>query len=96
MEKKFKLFSGTNSKYLANKVVNDNFIISKSRLDKFEDGEFCPVLEESVGDYNVFIIQSLFMPCSNLMELMLMCDACKRASAKNIIAIIPYMGWAFL
>lgn len=94
MSKKFKLFSGTNTMYLADKVENSDFKLSKYDFKVFSDGEFCPTLEESVRDYNVFLIQSIFAPCSNLMELILMADAAKRASAKSIIAIIPYMGWA--
>jgi ribose-phosphate pyrophosphokinase len=94
MEKKFKLFSGTNTRYLAEKVENESIKLNKSKFETFSDGEFLPTLEESVRDYNVFIIQSIFAPCSNLMELLLMCDAAKRADAKHIIAIIPYMGWA--
>lgn len=95
MGKKFKIFSGSKSNYLAKKVVDEYGIeLNKSRLKVFADGEFCPHLDESVRGFKVYILQSIFTPCSNMMELMLMTDAAKRASAKEVIAIIPYMGWA--
>jgi ribose-phosphate pyrophosphokinase len=96
MNKKFKIFSGSNTEYLAKMVISNDseLILSKSNLIKFSDGEFVPILQESVRDEVVYIIQSLFSPCSNMMELMLMTDAAKRASATEVIAIIPYMGWA--
>lgn len=95
MSKKYKIFSGSNTRYLAEKITkHNNLTLSDVKLVKFSDGEFQPQLEESVRDYNVYLIQSLNSPCSNLMELLLMADASKRASAKNITAIIPYMGWS--
>ncbi|HNF30593.1 MAG TPA: ribose-phosphate pyrophosphokinase, partial [Chitinophagaceae bacterium] len=61
---------------------------------KFSDGEFQPIFLESIrGDY-VFLIQSTFAPTENLMELLLMIDAAKRASASRIVAVIPYYGFA--
>ena len=96
MNTKFKIFSGSNTKYLAKKVVDSDvdLTLSNSKLITFADGEFVTILDESVRDEKVYIIQSLFSPCSNMMELMLMTDAAKRASANEVVAIIPYMGWA--
>lgn len=96
MNPKFKIFSGTNTKYLAKKVVSNDIelTLSNSKLITFADGEFVPILEESVRDEKVYIIQSIITPCSNLMELLLMTDASKRASANEVVAIVPYMGWA--
>src|SRR5690606_28473548 len=61
---------------------------------RFSDGEFQPSFEETVRGADVFIIQSTFPPADNLMELLQMVDAAKRASAKNIIAVMPYYGYA--
>ena len=68
--------------------------IGKINIQKFSDGEFQPVFLESIrGDY-VFLVQSTYAPTDNLMELLLMIDAAKRASARHITAVIPYFGWA--
>ena len=63
-------------------------------IAEFSDGEFQPSFDESVRGADVFIIQSTTPPSDNLMEMLLMIDAAKRASAKNIVAVIPYFGWA--
>ncbi len=63
-------------------------------MSKFSDGEFQISYEESIRGNDVFIIQSTFPPSDNLMELLLMVDAAKRASAKRIVAILPYFGFA--
>ena len=63
-------------------------------LQKFSDGEFTSVYNETVRGCDVFIIQSTCPPSDNLMELLLMVDAAKRASAKKINVVIPYFGWA--
>ena len=91
----FKVFSGTNSRYLAEKICNNlQCPLGKMKIQHFADGEFSVAYEESIrGDY-VFLIQSTFPNSDNLMELLLMVDAAKRASAKSIIAVIPYFGWA--
>lgn len=60
----------------------------------FSDGEFQPAFEESVRGRRVFIIGSTFPSADNLMEMLLMCDAAKRASARHITAVMPYFGWA--
>ncbi len=61
---------------------------------EFSDGEFQPSFEETVRGGRVFLIGSTMQPAQNLIELLLMCDAAKRASAKHITAVIPYFGWA--
>ena len=63
-------------------------------IQYFADGEFSVAYEESIRGAHVFLIQSTFPNSDNLMELLLMIDAAKRASAKYIIAVIPYFGWA--
>ncbi len=95
MQSNIKIFSGSGSQYLANKIAEKFGIpLGDSVTQKFSDGELQPVLNESVrGDY-VFLIQSTFAPSDNLMELLLMIDAAKRASAYKVIAVMPYYGYA--
>lgn len=91
----FKVFSGTNSKYLAEKICTSlGCELGKLQITHFADGEFAVSYEESIRGRDVFLIQSTFPNSDNLMELLLMIDAAKRASAKSIIAVIPYFGWA--
>ncbi len=95
MDPSAKLFAGTGSKELAQKIADQFGVkLGKVSITKFSDGEFQPVFMESIrGDY-VFLIQSTCAPTDNLMELLLMIDAAKRASAYKIIAVIPYYGYA--
>ncbi|MDR1004497.1 MAG: ribose-phosphate pyrophosphokinase [Prevotellaceae bacterium] len=89
------VFSGTSSKYLAEKICS--FLghpLGKMNITHFADGEFAVSYEESIRGAHVFLVQSTFPNSDNLMELLLMVDAAKRASAKSIIAVIPYFGWA--
>lgn len=90
-----KIFSGTGSKQLAETIARRfGAPLGRVNIQKFSDGEFQPVFLESIrGDY-VFLVQSTFAPMENLMELLLMIDAAKRASAYKIIAVIPYYGFA--
>ncbi len=90
-----RLFTGSHSKYLAEKIADD-YGQNLSRLDlfKFSDGEMQPVIQESVRGSYTFFIQSTFTPSDNLMELLLMIDAAKRASSGYITAVIPYFGYA--
>jgi len=90
-----KIFSGTGSKELAAKIAKQfGAPVGKINIQKFSDGELQPVFLESIrGDY-VFLVQSTFSPSENLMELLLMIDAAKRASAYKIIVVIPYYGYA--
>jgi ribose-phosphate pyrophosphokinase len=90
-----KIFSGENSKYLASKIA-DFYGNPLGDVDvfRFSDGEMQPVINESVRGAYVFFIQSTFAPSENLMELLLMIDAAKRASAGYITAVIPFYGYA--
>ncbi|KAA6334011.1 Ribose-phosphate pyrophosphokinase [termite gut metagenome] len=89
------VFSGTNSRYLAEKICNNlECPLGNMNITHFADGEFAVSYEESIRGSHVFLVQSTFPPSDNLMELLLMIDAAKRASAKSIIAVIPYFGWA--
>ncbi|MDR0546712.1 MAG: ribose-phosphate pyrophosphokinase [Dysgonamonadaceae bacterium] len=91
----FKVFSGTSSRYLAEKICNQlECPLGQMKIERFADGEFSVSYEESIRGAHVFLIQSTFPGADNLMELLLMIDAAKRASAKSIIAVIPYFGWA--
>jgi ribose-phosphate pyrophosphokinase len=95
MQTPFLVFSGTNSRYLAEKVCNSlNCPLGQMNIQRFADGEFSVSYEESIRGKDVFLIQSTFPNSDNLMELLLMIDAAKRASANSIIAVVPYFGWA--
>ncbi|MBR4709244.1 MAG: ribose-phosphate pyrophosphokinase [Bacteroidaceae bacterium] len=95
MNNNFLVFSGTATRYLAEKICQSlgcplgNLIITK-----FSDGEFAVSYEESIRGKDVFLVQSTFPNSDNLMELLLMMDAAKRASARTINAVVPYFGWA--
>lgn len=95
MQPSVKIFSGTGSTYLAEQIAKSfGKKLGDLAIPKFSDGEFQPVYEESVrGDY-VFLVQSTYAPSDNLMELLMMIDAAKRASAGYITAVIPYFGFA--
>lgn len=94
-KKSYKVFSGTKSKYLAEKICASlGCELGKLQITKFADGEFSVSYEESIRGRDVFLVQSTFPNSDNLMELLLMIDAAKRASAKSIIAVVPYFGWA--
>ena len=89
------VFSGTATKYLAEKIcANLGCKLGNLLITKFSDGEFSMSYEESIRGRHVFLVQSTFPSSDNLMELLLMIDAAKRASAKSINAVIPYFGWA--
>ncbi|WP_163176333.1 ribose-phosphate pyrophosphokinase [Bacteroides sp. 51] len=91
----FMVFSGTKSRYLAEKICASlNCPLGNMNITHFADGEFAVSYEESIRGADVFLVQSTFPNSDNLMELLLMIDAAKRASAKSIIAVIPYFGWA--
>ena len=91
----FLVFSGTNSRYLAEKICNSlGCPLGQMNIQHFADGEFAVSYEESIRGRDVFLVQSTFPNSDNLMELLLMIDAAKRASAATIVAVIPYFGWA--
>jgi ribose-phosphate pyrophosphokinase len=90
-----KIFSGRATIYLAEKIANAyGETLGDVDYQQFSDGEMSPFLAESVRGHEVFIIQSTFAPSDNLMELLLMVDAAKRASASSINVVIPYFGYA--
>jgi len=95
VDSSFKIFSGTNSQYLAEKIAKSlGCQLGKMRIEHFSDGEFSVSFEESIRGQYIYLVQSTFPNSDNLMELLLMIDAAKRASAYKIIAVIPYYGWA--
>ena len=95
MKRPIKFFAGNNTKHLAKQIANAFGVeLNKSSMVEFSDGEFEPSFDETVRGADVFLIQSTTPPSDNLMELLLMIDASKRASAANIIAVMPYFGYA--
>jgi ribose-phosphate pyrophosphokinase len=89
------VFSGTATKYLAERICQSlGCPLGKMQMTKFSDGEFAVYYEESIRGRDIFLVQSTFPNSDNLMELLLMIDAAKRASARSINAVIPYFGWA--
>ena len=90
-----KIFACSQSVKLAERIAKEfNTNLGKVKLYNFSDGEFQPGFEESVRGRRIFIIGSTMPPADNLMEMLLMLDAAKRASARHITAVIPYFGWA--
>lgn len=91
----FKVFSGTKSTYMAEEICRELGVpLGKMKIEHFADGEFEVCFEESIRGCEVYLVQSTFPNSDNLMELLLMIDAAKRASAATINAVIPYFGWA--
>ena len=90
-----KIFACTNSKVLGERIAKafgedlGNVITST-----YSDGEFQPSFEESIRGNRIFIVGSTHPEPKNLMEMLLMLDAAKRASARHITAVMPYFGWA--
>jgi ribose-phosphate pyrophosphokinase len=90
-----KILAGSASEYMGESVAAEFGVeLGKVTIQRFSDGEFQPSIEETVRGKDVIIIQSTFPPSDNLMELLLLIDAAKRASAKRIVAVIPYFGLA--
>ena len=90
-----KVFAGEASRYLGESICKELGIeLGKMKKECFADGEFEVAFEESIRGAQVYLVQSTFPSCENLMELLLMIDAAKRASAGSIIAVVPYFGWA--
>ncbi|MBL7956682.1 MAG: ribose-phosphate pyrophosphokinase [Flavobacteriales bacterium] len=90
-----KIFSGTATRYLSEQIAAaSGERLGEVSVARFSDGEFQPSFEETVRGELVFIVQSTFPPSDNLFELLLMVDAAKRASAKRIVAVMPYFGFA--
>lgn len=90
-----KIFAGRASKHLAEQIAQKfGAPLGDVKVMEFSDGEFQPSFEETVRGQDVFIVQSTMPPTENLFELLLMVDAAKRASARKIVAVIPYFGFA--
>ncbi len=91
----FKVFAASKSRDVAEKICKSlNWPLGKANVEHFADGEFAVSYEESIRGSYVYIVQSTFPNSDNLMELLLMIDAAKRASAYKVFAVIPYFGWA--
>ena len=89
------IFSGNANRELAERIAKSyGTSLGKVTFSRFADGEFQPSFEQSVRGRDIFIINSTFTPTENLFELLLMIDTAKRASARKIIAVIPYFGFA--
>lgn len=90
-----KIFAGTGSQHLAEQICKSyGCQLGKINIQKFSDGEIQPIFLESIrGDF-VFLVQSTYAPADNLMELLLMIDAARRASAYKIIVVMPYYGYS--
>lgn len=90
-----KIFSGRASVSLAEKIAAKYGVsLGDVNVMEFSDGEFQPSFEETVRGQDIFIVQSTMPPSDNLFELLLMVDAARRASARKIIAVVPYFGFA--
>lgn len=90
-----KLFSGRSNNKLATEIANTLGVpLGDVELYNFSDGEIRVAFKENIRNEDVFIVQSTNPPSDNLIELVFMLDAARRASAKNVIAVIPYFGYA--
>lgn len=90
-----KIFNGMGTQTLAEKIaVEYGQALGKVERYRFSDGELQASYEESIRGHSVFIIQSTMPPADNLMEMLLLIDAAKRASARHIVAVMPYYGYA--
>ena len=95
MQPEAKIFAGRHTMELASRIAAKYGVaMGNVMITEFSDGEFCPSFEETVRGNRVFLIQSTNPPADNLLELLMLCDAAKRASAKHITAVIPYFGLA--
>ena len=95
MAAKINIFSGSATAYLSEKIAQSyGTELGKASVVRFADGEFQPSFDENIRGTDVFLIQSTFPPSDNLLELLMLTDAARRASAKTIVAVIPYFGYA--
>ena len=89
-----KIFSGNSNRQLAEKICNYLDVdLGKLNISQFSDGELSIAFDENIRNENVFIIQSTNPPAENILELMLILDAAKRASAKTVTIVMPYFGY---
>ncbi|MGL5682017.1 MAG: ribose-phosphate pyrophosphokinase [Marinifilaceae bacterium] len=90
-----KIFCGENSEYIASNIAKSlGLELGKKTFLRFSDGEFTAAYDETIRGQHVFIVQSTFPPSDNMMELLMMIDAAKRASAYKVCAVMPYFGFA--
>ncbi len=90
-----KIFSGSTTKYLTEKISQySGRDLGNVKKINFSDGEYAVAFQETIRGSHVFLVQSTFPPADNLLELLMMIDAAKRASAYKIVAVIPYFGLA--
>ena len=95
MATKAMIFSGRATRYLADKIAESyGSPLGNVVVTDYSDGEFQPSFEENIRGRDVFLVQSTFPPAENLMELLMLVDAARRASARRIVAVIPYFGYA--
>ena len=96
MSSKMMVFTGNSNRDLAKKVASRLYLeLGSAKVDKFSDGEVTVELNENVRGKDVFVLQSTCEPTNdNLMELLLIIDALRRASASRITAVVPYFGYA--
>lgn len=95
MSNEVNIVAGRATKYLAKQIAHSyGQRLGNVKVTEFSDGEFQPSFEENIRGNDIFIVQSTFAPTDNLFELLMMIDAAKRASARNIVAVIPYFGFA--
>ena len=95
MHNQLKLFSGLSNLPLAKKIADYVKVpLAECEISRFSDGEIFVQINENIRGADVFIVQSTNPPAENLMELLIMIDAAKRASAKRITAVLPYYGYA--
>ena len=89
------IFAGSASLELATKIAEGlGLNLGDMEVEHFADGEFSVYYKDSIRGKDVFLVQSTYPSSDNIMELLLMIDAAKRASARHVIAVIPYFGWA--
>jgi ribose-phosphate pyrophosphokinase len=95
MDKKVKIITGNSNKPLAQKISKHLGVpLAECEVSRFSDGEIFVKISENIRGMDVFIIQSTNSPAENIMELLILLDAARRASAKRITAVIPYFGYA--
>ncbi|MCB0804590.1 MAG: ribose-phosphate pyrophosphokinase [Bacteroidales bacterium] len=95
MATKAMIFSGRATRYLADKIAESyGSPLGNVVVTDYSDGEFQPSFEENIRGRDVFLVQSTFPPAENLLELLMLVDAARRASARRIVAVIPYFGYA--
>ncbi|HEB83552.1 MAG TPA: ribose-phosphate pyrophosphokinase [Bacteroidetes bacterium] len=95
MSHQIKIFTGSAHRTLAEKIASYIGIpVGAAEVGRFSDGEISVKIHENIRGWDVFIVQPTFPPGDNLLELLILLDACRRASPKRITAVIPYFGYA--